>query len=122
MEKRDVTKPTLISICLPGPYILIKDLEGNPHIVPQSDEAEIGRKVLELARNQSLPQCDVGKISVSDSETVVNAGQEGFDVNNISIDDLNPDSIKKELIKGLFGFMKGATDYPRSNPKPKAKK
>lgn len=122
-EKRDVSKPTTLSICLPGPYLLIKDLEGNPHIVPQSDEAEIGKKILELARNQNLPQCDIGKITVTDSETVIDAGQEGFDISNIDINDLNPDRLKNELVKGLFGMFKGATNYPRASaPKPKAKK
>ena len=118
-EKRDVSKPTTNSICIPGEYILIKDLNGTPYIFPQSDSKAIGEKMVELAKNQDLPFADVGRVTVTDSETVVNAGPEGF---NLDIDDLSPDNLKKELIKGLFGFVKGATDYPRSAPKPKAKK
>lgn len=120
-EKRDVSKPTQISICIPGEYILIKDLNGTPYIFPQSDSKGIGEKIVELAKNQDLPFADVGRITVTDSETVINAGQEGFDIGNLNIDDLSPDKLKTELVKGIFGMFKGATNYPRSAPPPKAK-
>ncbi len=121
-EKRDVSKPTTISICTTGKYLLIKDLNGNPHIFPDTDLVEIGAKIVELSKDLSLPTMDVGKITVSDNETVINAGQEGFDINNLSIDSLDPDVLKKELVKGIFGFMKGATNYPRSSGKTATKK
>lgn len=120
--QRDISTPTLISICVPGDYILIKDLNGIPYIFPKSDVSGIGTKIVELAANKDLPNQDILTATVTDTTTEVES--EGF---NLDFDDLNPDAIKGALFKGLLGGLKNFNSgYPRatrkSGPsKPKAK-
>lgn len=111
--QRDISTPTIISICLPGDYILIKDLNGKPHIFPKSSEKEIGAKIVELAADKDLPNQDVLTATVTNETTSVDS--EGF---NLDFDDLNPDAIKGALVKGLLGGLKNFNSgYPRATRK-----
>lgn len=111
--QRDISTPTLISICVPGDYILIKDLNGKPFIFPKSSEKEIGAKIVELASDGTLPNQDILTATVTDTTTEVES--EGF---NLDFDDLNPDAIKGALFKGLLGGLKNFNSgYPRATRK-----
>lgn len=112
--QRDISTPTIISICLPGDYILIKDLNGIPHIFPKSSEKEIGVKIVELASDKELPHQDVLTATVTDETTTVDS--EGFD---LTFDDLNPDAMKAALFKGLLGGLKNFNSggFPRASRK-----
>lgn len=120
--QRNISTPTVISICLPGDYILIKDLNGNPHIFPKSDVSGIGAKIVELASDVELPNQDVLTATITNETTEVDS--DGF---NLDFDDLSPDKIKGAVLKGLLGGLKNFNSgYPRatrkSGPsKPKAK-
>lgn len=111
--QRDISTPTIISICLPGDYILIKDLNGLPHIFPKSDVSGIGTKVVELAANADLPNQDVLTATVTNETTSVDS--EGF---NLDFDDLNPDAIKGAIFKTVLGGLKNFNSgYPRATRK-----
>ena len=112
--QRDISTPTIISICLPGDYILIKDLNGKPHIFPKSSEKEIGAKIVELASDTDLPNQDVLTATVTNETTSVDS--EGF---NLDFDDLNPDAIKGAIFKGLLGGLKNFNSggFPRASRK-----
>ena len=111
--QRDISTPTLISICVPGDYILIKDLNGIPYIFPKSDVSGIGTKIVELAANKDLPKQDILTDTFTDTTTEVES--EGF---NLDFDDLNSDAIKGALFKGLLGGLKNFNSgYPRATRK-----
>ena len=111
--QRNISTPTIISICLPGDYILIKDLNGNPHIFPKSEVSAIGAKIVELASDKELPHQDILTATVTNETTSVDS--EGF---NLDFDDLNPDAIKGALFKGLLGGLKNFNSgYPRATRK-----
>jgi hypothetical protein len=111
--QRDISTPTIVSICVPGDYILIKDLNGKPFIFPKSEVAAIGAKLVELASDAELANQDIITATVTDNSTQVDS--EGF---NIDLDDLNPDAIKGALFKGLLGGLKNFNSgYPRATRK-----
>lgn len=112
--QRDISTPTIISICVPGDYILMKDLNGKPHIFPKSDVSGIGTKLVELASDKELPQQDILTATVTDETTTVDS--EGFD---LTFDDLNPDAMKAALFKGLLGGLKNFNSggFPRASRK-----
>lgn len=111
--QRDISTPTLISICVPGDYILIKDLNGKPHIFPKSDVSAIGTKLVELASDKELPNSDLVTATVTNETTEVDS--DGF---NLDFDDLSPDKIKGAVLKGLLGGLKNFNSgYPRATRK-----
>lgn len=110
-NKRDISTPTIISICVTGDYILMKDLNGKPHIFPKTELAAIGNKLVVLACDEDLPFTDVGKANLSDDKSEVEG--EGF----IDLTDLSPEGIKNMILKGVLGQVKQYTSYPRGKPK-----
>lgn len=115
-DKRDISTPTCISLCKSGNYILIKDLAGKSHIFHKDDKEAGWAKIIELAENDDLPFSDVGRVTVSDNENTTSS------LDDIDLDDLDPDNIKKIILQQGLGFLKGFTSYPRGKSVPPRKK
>lgn len=115
-DKRDISTPTSISICLSGKFILIKDLAGKSHIFSIEDKEGIGSKVLELANDDNLPFIEVGSATVTDNDIP----ESSFD--NIDLENLDPENIKKVIIQQGLGWLRGVATYPRGKSVPRKKK
>lgn len=68
MEKRTADQPTCISILIADECVLIKDLHGKSHICPAASLEKIGRKLIAIANDTTLPKSDVGKLELGDQE------------------------------------------------------
>lgn len=115
-DKRDLSTPTVFSTCLSGKFILIKDLAGKSHIFSVDDKEEIGSKILELTKDDTLPFMEVGSATITDNDTSENS----FD--NIDLENLDPDNIKKVIIQQGLGWLRGVATYPRGKSVSRKKK
>lgn len=117
MEKREVTIPTCISISISEDkeYLIIRDLNGKQYICPIESPEKIGKKVLELTNNSSLPAFDVAKLNVTNEGTSQEPKQ-SQNLGGIKFEDLaSGGDMQSKLIQAGLGFLSGMNNYPRGN-------
>lgn len=113
-EKREVTIPTCVSISESddNEYIVVRDLNGKQYICPIESPEKLGKKIIELVKNKTLPPFDVAHLTATNEGTKQETNKSPL--GGINFNDFSGGDVQSKLLQAGLNMLGNLNNYPRT--------